>query len=349
MPPAQSTPPPFVSVIVPIRNERDFIEPCLRSLLDGTYPRDRMEVLVVDGGSDDGTLDVVQRLASEDSRIRILDNPLRFAATGWNVGIQNARGELLTRVDGHARVAPDFLERSVEALLAHPDAWCAGGPVRTVGTNFIGNVIGAAMSVPVGAGDAAYRLGTIEGYVQTILFGTYHKWVFDRIGLVDPTMTRTEDDDLHIRLRAAGGKMFITPRVQSTHYARGSLRQAARQYYQYGYWRIPVILKHGRPDTVRQIIPLLFVIAWIVLIVAALLWHPAAYALAGFTGLYLLALLAGAVMAIRARGLKAGIATPIVFPVLHFSYGIGSLWSLIRFVILRKPVAGDQGGTSLTR
>lgn len=340
---------PFVSVIIPVYNEMGFIEPCLQSLLNSTYPSDRLEILVIDGRSTDGTREYVADLAEKDPRIRLIDNPKRFLAPGINIGIRQARGEMLTRMDGHATAKPDFIQRSVQALREHPDAWCAGGPVNTVGTNFIGTVIGTAISVPVGIGGPAYRVGNVEGYVDTVLAGTYRREVFEKIGLLDERMIRTEDDDLHIRIHQAGGRIYITPKVRSNHLARNSLGKVTRQYYQYGYWRIPVILKHGKPATIRQTIPLLFLLGWIALIVSALIWHPLVYLLVGYAALYLLGLAVGAVMAIRKAGLKVGICTPIVFPLLHFSYGLGSLWATIRFIILRRPVAEDRGGTSLTR
>lgn len=340
---------PFVSVILPVYNEMGYVGPCLESLLNNTYPANRYEILVIDGRSTDGTREYIEALARQDARVRLIDNPRRFLAPGINIGIREARGELLTRMDGHGVAAPDFIERSVEALREHPDAWCAGGPVNTVARSFIGQVIATAIRVPVGIGGPAYRTGNVEGYVPTVLQGTYRREVFERIGLLDENMIRTEDDDLHIRLHQAGGRIYITPKVRSDHYARESLSKVARQYYQYGYWRIPIILKYGKPATLRQVVPLAFVLSWLALVVAALLWRPALYALVGLVGVYLLVLLAGAIMAMRKHSFLVGLCTPAVFPLLHFGYGLGSLLAVLRFVVLRKPVAGDQGGTSLTR
>jgi len=340
---------PFVSVIIPVYNEMGFIEPCIENLRKNTYPADRFEILIIDGQSTDGTREYVTGLADRDARIRLLDNPQRFLAPGINIGIRAARGELLTRMDGHATAHPGFIAASVAALQAHPDAWCAGGPINTIAKNFMGTVIGAAISVPVGIGGPAYRLGNLEGYVDTLHAGTYRREVFEKIGVFDENMIRTEDDDLHIRLHKAGGRIYITPKVQSDHYARDSLSKLARQYYQFGYWRIPVTLKHRTPGGLRRLIPLVFVLVWIAAITGALLWAPLLYPLLGLVAAYVLVLVLGAAMAIRRHSFLVGICTPIVYPVLHFSYGVGSLWAIIRFVLLCKPIAGDTGGTSLTR
>jgi len=118
---------PKVTVIVPSRNEAAFIEPCLRSILANDYPRDRTEVLVVDGQSTDGTADVVRRLAQEDPRVRLIENPRRVTPVAFNLGIAASTGDIVCIVGGHTAVAPDFISRSVRVLQEHPDAWVAGG------------------------------------------------------------------------------------------------------------------------------------------------------------------------------------------------------------------------------
>ncbi|HOB73940.1 MAG TPA: glycosyltransferase family 2 protein [Phycisphaerae bacterium] len=327
---------PLVSVVVAVRNEADFADRCLRSLLRGDYPPDRMEILVVDGMSNDGTRAIVERLAKEDSRIRLLDNPRRIVAAGVNVAIREARGEIITWLGGHAEYAPDFLSCSVRALMEHPEVWCVGGPIRTVAEGWVGRSIAAAMSTPVGVGNAMFRLGNYEGYVDTITFASYRRWVFDRIGLFDEELVRNQDDELNLRLVLAGGKIYMTPQIRSEYYPRTSLRKLARQYFQYGYWRIRTIQKHQRPATLRQIAPLLFVLTWLVLMTATLVWPPAGWGLLAFACLYALGLLAGAMDVARRTGIREALLSPVVFAILHFSYGLGSLKGLVSFVLLRR-------------
>lgn len=327
---------PFVSVVLPIRNEADFIERCLRSLLANDYPADRFELLVVDGQSDDGTRAIVQRLAAAEPRIRLLDNPQRIVPHAMNRGIREARGEIILRVDGHADVPPDFIRRNVEELQAHPEAWCVGGPVETVNETPIGRAIAGAMTSRVGVGNALFRLGNYEGYVDTLAFGAYRRWVFDRIGLFDEELVRNQDDELNLRIILAGGRIFMTPRIHSRYYPRTSLRKLAKQYFQYGFWRIRTIQKHRQPATLRQVVPLAFVLALILLAVAALLYPPAVWLLATYLGVYLLGLLAGTVDVGRRTGWRAALLAPVVFVILHFGYGLGSLKGVVWFLILRR-------------
>jgi len=340
---------PMVSIIIPVLNESKYIERCLRSLMNNTYEREKVEVLVFDGGSSDGTREIVSRLAEEDSRIRLLDNPERFIAPAFNRGINISRGEVIIRFDGHAEASRDYIQSNIEVLNEHPDVWCVGGPVQNVGENQMGKVIAASMSCLVGIGDARFRLGNYEGYVDTIMYGAYRKKGLVKVGPVDEFLIRTEDDDLHYRIRKAGGKFYLSAKIKSVYYSRGNLRKLWSQYFQYGYWRIPTIIKHGRPATVRQVVPMMFVLVWVVLIIGGLFWRPGWYGLAAYAFLYMLVVLCGVVLVSKNSGLAVGIASPLVFAILHFSYGLGSLCGIWRFCIRGGKGAREIGKLKITR
>lgn len=327
---------PLISVIVAVRNEADFIERCLKSVLTGDYPSHRLELLVVDGMSTDSTRDIVRSVAEQYSCVRLLDNSARIVASGVNIGIREARGDIITWLGGHSEYAPDFLRASVQALRDHPDAWCVGGPIRTIAAGPVGRAIAAAMSTPVGAGNAMFRLGGFEGYTDTATFASYHRWVFDRIGMFDEELVRNQDDELNLRVILGGGKIFLTPRIRSEYHPRASLGKLARQYFQYGYWRIRTIQKHRQPATLRQVAPLCFVLAWLLLLLGALVWGPARWALLGFAAAYGLGLMVGAMQVWRIAGLTEALFAPVVFSILHFCYGLGSLKGLIWFILLRR-------------
>ncbi len=338
---------PFVSVVLAVRNEADFIGRCVRSILDGDYPGDRMEVLVVDGMSDDGTREIVERLTREDLRVRLLENRARIVAAGVNIGIRESRGQVVTWLGGHAEYAPDFLARSVGALRAHPECWCAGGPIETVSETFVGKVTAAAMSTPVGVGNAMFRLGGYEGYVDTATFASYWRWVFDKIGLFDEELVRNQDDEFNARLIQQGGKIWLTPLIRSRYYPRTSLRKLWRQYFQYGTWRIRTIQKLGQPATVRQIVPLLFVVGLVACLVGAAVWRPLVWMLAAYVVLYGLGLLVGAWQVARQASIRCALFSPVVFMILHFGYGLGSLKGIWLFVIRKR--GGRHGDKSLSR
>ncbi|MEZ6127628.1 MAG: glycosyltransferase family 2 protein [Planctomycetaceae bacterium] len=326
---------PLVSVIVPIRNESGYIEGCLRSIQLSDWPTDRMEIVVVDGMSTDDTVEVVERMMRTDARIRLLTNPARVQTSAMNIGIREARGDIILRVDGHAEVLPDYVRNSVSELVRRPECWCVGGVVETINDTEIGHIIAAAQSCPVGVGNSRFRIGGDAGYADTVPFGAYWKWVFERIGLYDEELVRNEDDELNARLLQNGGKIFLTPRIRSRYFSRSTLRKLWNQYYQYGVWRIRTIQKRGSAS-LRYMVPMVFVTAAVAATAAAIL-SPALRPLSmAFALAYLTALLIGAVMVGRRTGFAGFLLAPVVFATLHFSYGFGSLFGIFWFGILRR-------------
>ncbi len=326
---------PFVSIIMPIRNEAEFIERAIQSILNNDYPPDKMEVLVVDGMSDDGTRDIVQRLSGEDRRIKLLDNPRRIIPSGLNIGIKACRGDIYTRIDGHAEVPPNFIGNSIKCLREHPEAWVVGGYIETIGLNYIGWAIAAAMSSPIGVGNARFRLGGYEGWVDTLAFGTHHKWILDKIGYFDEELPFNEDDEFNLRILLAGGKIWSSNSIRSRYFARGCLRKLWRQYFRYGFGRIRTLQKHKKVASFRQLVPLLFVTSLIVLSGAGFLWTLFWWLLDAQLVIYALGLLYGVVDVGRKAGWKYASPAPLIFTILHFAYGLGSLWGFIQFVIFR--------------
>jgi glycosyltransferase involved in cell wall biosynthesis len=326
---------PFITIIMPIRNEADFIEQALRSVLDNDYPAERMEILVVDGMSDDGTREIVAHQAKADSRIMMLDNPKRIAPAAMNIGIKAARGDLFIRIDGHVEIPADFITKSIRCLHEHPDAWVAGGYIKTVADSFVGQAIASAMRSPIGVGNSRFRLGDYEGWVDTLAFGAHHKWIVDKIGYFDEELVRNQDDEFNLRIINASGKIWMSKAIQSTYFSRGSLRKLWKQYFQYGFWRIRTLQKHKRPASFRQLVPLLFILSLLLTGLAGFLWKPLFILLAIEAALYMLVLLIGALDVGRKSGWQYAPIAPVVFAILHFAYGLGSLWGVARFSILR--------------
>jgi glycosyltransferase involved in cell wall biosynthesis len=326
---------PFVSIIMPIRNEADFIEGAIKSILNQDWPREQMEILVVDGMSNDGTREIVKKLSQSDERIKMLDNTRRIVPSAMNIGLRAARGDLFIRVDGHAEIAPDFIKESVKCLQEHPQAWVVGGHIETVADGFVGCVIASAMQSPIGVGNSRFRLGDYEGCVDTLAFGTHHKWIVDKIGYFDEELVRNQDDEFNLRIILAGGKIWMSKSIKSKYFSRGSLGKLWRQYFQYGFWRIRTLQKHKRPATLRQLIPLSFVLSLLMPGMAGFLWRPF-WVLLGFEAvLYLIGLLAGAFDVGRKAGWQYASLAPLVFIILHFGYGLGSLWGIIKFLVLK--------------
>jgi glycosyltransferase involved in cell wall biosynthesis len=326
---------PFVTIIMPIRNEADYIERALRNVLDNDYPTEKMEILVIDGMSDDGTRDIVANLSKQDNRIRMLDNPKLITPSAMNIGIKAAQGNLFIRVDGHVEIPADFISKSIRCLHEHPEAWVAGGYIKTVADSFTGKAIAEAMQSPIGVGNSRFRLGDYEGWVDTLAFGTHHKWIVDKIGYFDEELVRNQDDEFNLRIILAGGKIWMSKSIRSTYFSRGSLGKLWKQYFQYGFWRIRTLQKHKRPASFRQLVPLLFILSLLLLGLAGFLWKPFWIILAIEAALYLLGLVIGTIDVGNKSGWRYTLFAPAVFVILHFAYGLGSLWGVIRFSILR--------------
>lgn len=326
---------PFVSIIMPVRNEAGFIKQAIESILQNDYPAEKMEIIVVDGMSDDGTRKIVKELAENDKRIRLLDNPKRIVPTAMNIGLKAAKGDLFIRIDGHCKIAKDFIKNSVQEIKNHPDAWVVGGYIETVCNSYIGKAIAAAMQSPIGVGGARFRLGNYEGWVDTLAFGTHHRWILDKIGYFDEELVRNQDDEFNLRIIQAGGKIWLSKAIKSKYYSRPSLIKLWRQYFQYGFWRIRVLQKHKRPATRRQIVPLLFVLSIILLFIAGLLHNIFWNILLLELVVYTLGLIIGAIGVAKKAGIRYAIIAPVVFFILHFAYGLGSIWGIIQFIILK--------------
>jgi glycosyltransferase involved in cell wall biosynthesis len=332
------SPPPLVSILIPCRNERKHIIPCLDSILASDFPLDALEVLVVDGMSEDGTRAIVERYTERHSGIRLLYNAKRTTPSALNIGISEARGAIIVRMDAHAQYPPNYIADLV-GWLQRSGADNVGGACVTLpgDATSTARAIAAALAHPFGIGNAHFRLGTVEPRkVDTVPFGCFRREVFQRVGLFDEDLVRNQDDEFNLRLLRAGGRVLLVPGVVSFYYARRSLRQLARMYFQYGYFKPLVVRKVRGVMTTRQLAPALLVST---LLVTAFLgpWLGAARVVFSLTlGGYVAADLAVAAAIARRSGLRVGLVASTVFPVLHFAYGVGYLMGVVDFLIRRK-------------
>ncbi|MGV3527158.1 MAG: glycosyltransferase family 2 protein [Candidatus Sericytochromatia bacterium] len=324
--------PPLISIIVPIRNEARYISRCLDSLLAQDYPAEQIEIWVVDGRSDDGTREQVLAYAARDARIQLVDNPEQTAPYAMNYGLDQVRGEVVVRVDGHCTLASNYLSRAV-ALLEETGYACVGGPLTSVGESPWAQAIALAMSSPFGVGNARFRYSQTAGEVDTLAFGAYRREVLDAVGRFNPALTRNQDDEYNYRLRAAGHRLYLSPELQSVYYTRSNLTSLWRQYFQYGYWKIRVLRDHPGSVQARHLIPAAFVATLVGGIGAAVGGgRKGRLALASFLGLYgSAALVFGLKRTAQQRRYLPGVLA--AFPVLHLAYGCGfwrGLWALVR-------------------
>jgi succinoglycan biosynthesis protein ExoA len=339
---------PFVSVVIPVRNEQGFIARTLEGILAQDYPVDRIEVLVADGMSDDQTRRIVMGYEARFPRVRMIDNPRRVTPSGLNAAIAAARGSIVCRIDGHCEVAPDFVTQNVQLLQEHPEAWIVGGPIVHDGRGPFGQAAAIAMSHPLGVGLARHRFPNFEGYVETVQFPAFRRWVFDRIGVFDTALVRTEDDELNYRVMLAGGKMYVSPRVRYVYYVRERAAQLFRQYFQYSFWRIPVLRKHKRPTTVRQMIPLLFFLALAALFVVGVWLDQPLIAAAlpvGYSG----AMMWLGLSYIRSSGWLVASLVPVAVVTMHLAYAAGMGYGILAALFRLRAWELDGSMSALSR
>jgi len=320
---------PSVSVVIPMLNEAASTGALLDGVLAQDYPRGRLEVLVVDGDSRDGSAAAVEAYAARDPRVRLLHNPRRIVPTALNIAIRAARGEIVCRVDGHTRVAPDYVRVGVETL-QRTGADNVGGAMHAVGGGWFGDAVAVATGSRFGIG-SYFHYGTDERAVDTVYLGMWPRRVFERVGLFDEELVRNQDDEFNYRLRKAGGRIVLTPGMRSWYQNRQSLTGLVRQYYEYGLWKVRVLQKHPRQMSWRHFVPPALVAGLAALTALGSLSPRAALAARTLFGVYAAAVLSvSAGLALR-RGLRAWLATALAFMSIHMAWGAGFVNGLMTF------------------
>jgi GT2 family glycosyltransferase len=329
---------------MPVRNELTSLARALNSVLTQDYPSDRIELLIVDGMSDDGTREFLLQIMEQRGqprnnqpldvaysgyKINVLDNPARVVPNGLNMGLGQARGRVIIIVSGHCEIASDYVSRCVK-VMEETGADCVGGPMVTKGETRIAHAIALAQSSFFGVGGVAFRTGRDKPcQVDTVAFGAYRREVFDQIGCFDEELIRNQDDELNFRLTQAGGKIWLDPSIQSVYYSRASLRSLWTQYFRYGFYKVRVIQKRGAIPSWRHLVPGTFVMGLGGCLFLSLAYLQPFWALS-VAGAYLPVL--GVVSVWMARkDWRTFLLLLLAFLTLHLGYGTGFLWGLWRW------------------
>lgn len=326
---------PFVSLVLPAKNEEAYIGECMRTLLAQQYPKDRYEIIVVDGNSSDRTVDIVDSFRQDGGpEIVTLSNPKSIVPISMNMGIKAAKGQYIVRIDAHSTYEADYVQKAVE-FLEKTDAANVGGPMIAKGTSYVGRAISYIHHSPFGLGGGKFHDGQYSGYVDTVYLGAFRKEIFDAVGLYDERLVRNQDIELNARIRKRGYKIFLTPEIKSTYYNRSSIRGLWQQNYKNGYWN--VITKALNPDALswRHFIPLLFVLSILTGLLLSFSWIGQ-FMLAGALGSYALANILFSLRLGRQHGWHYVPVLMLCFAALHFSYGLGSLISLLKGNLFRQ-------------
>lgn len=336
---------PCVSIVLPIRNEEDYIVGCLDSILANDYPHDKYEILVVDGMSTDRTRQIVKNYIEHNQNIKLIDNPRKIRVTANNIGIRAAKGGIIISMDAHTLYEPDYIRQCVVSLQTSGAA-NVGGLQKAVGTSYLTKGIALAVSSPFGTGDTEFRYLNKEKYVDTVYLGTWYKKTLEEIGLFNENCGRVGDYELNYRIRKANGKILLSPKIKCRYFVRGSWLKLAKQYFTNGMWRLFIIVTH--PDSIRwrHLAPPLLIL-WLLLspimsIFGLPLWWLPITLYSLFT----------IVSSLRISLSKGIIFFPVLIPtlwILHICMGLGIISGVfkfgvpkIRFKMILKDILGKK-------
>lgn len=322
---------PFVSIIIPVRNEEKHIGDCLEYIIRQAYPKDKMEILLIDGMSEDKTRDIVSEYARKQDAVGgvpiiLKENPKRTPYAGVNIGVKEAKGEIIARIDARVILPRNYLVKCIETLL-QTGAWNVGGVQQQIGKSLIQKAIALAVNNWFGSGGAAFRSGKKGGFVDTVYLGCFRREVFDRLGLFDESgPIISEDAEMNYRIRKIGGKVYLNKEIIVQYWAKENLRSLWRQYFIYGGAKAHTFLRLKRFTASRQAAPLIFLCILFVFPILSLwntiflfLWVTAiaSYLLVDFFVSFLLSLKSGE-FSFFPRLL-------VIFPCIHFSWALGFL------------------------
>ena len=332
----------YISIIIPILNEKNYIENCLISVLKSDYSKEKMEILLIDGGSDDGTLEIIQKFQEEFSFIKLLRNPKKIVPISMNIGIKEAKGDYIIRLDAHADYPVNYFSKLIE--------WHQKLDADNVGTTIVtkvknktlkANSIKEILSHKFGVGDSDFRTGIKDvKEVDTVPFGCYKKEVFEKYGLYDERLVRNQDIELNKRIINGGGKIYLIPDVQCTYYARENFKALAKNNFSNGYWNIltAYYTKTLNSLSLRHFIPLIFLLMLVLPLIFSFFIPKFIYVTLLSLGSYL-ALVIMTSLKVREENNSFYYLVGSFFT-LHFSYGFGSLVGI--FFLLGNYIKGDR-------
>jgi succinoglycan biosynthesis protein ExoA len=349
-----------ISIIVACRNEIIYIRRFLDSLLAQDMAGISWEAVLADGLSDDGTREILDEYSSKNPQLRVLSNPGRIVSTGLNAAIRAARGDIIIRMDAHSWYAPTYSRLCIETL-QRTTADYVGGPVLAQAEGVLPRAVTAAFHSRFATGGASrFRESDYEGWVNTLPFGAWRKTTLEKIGLFDESLVRNQDDELNIRLLRAGGRIWQTPSLSSWYSPRSTLSKLFHQYFQYGFWQVPVLRKHSNLSSWRKLVPVAFVLVHVIAAAALILaaangsswFQPILFAWLTLLIVYLFLDLVASLLAARRNGWDTLPYLPIIFCIYHFSFGAGFLLGFLRLALPEGKAFSttvDSAWTRLTR
>jgi succinoglycan biosynthesis protein ExoA len=319
-----------VSVIVPCYNEQARITQLLDSIHGQTFPLNEVEVIIADGLSTDATRTRIADFCSRhpELEVRVVDNNRRIIPAALNKAIEASQGVFIIRMDAHSTPDRNYIQRCVNGLEEGfgdnvGGIWKIAPGAKT----WMAKAIALAVSHPLAAGDARYRIGGAAQQVDTVPFGAFHKRLISKIGPYDESLLSNEDYEFNARIRRSGGRVWLDPSIWSVYYARATLKELARQYWRYGYWKAQMLRKYPHTLRWRQILPPFFVLALIVIGLLSFVFQLARWLFAIIVIPYVIIVLGvGISMSLKQKQPLLAVGMPLAVATIHFSWGTAFLW-----------------------
>lgn len=328
-----------VSIIVPVLNEKKYIKEFIESVLRQDFDKNFMEVLLIDGISKDGTRDIIKNYCKKYDFIKILDNIKKDIPNALNIGVKNAQGKYIIRMDAHTYYYPDYISNCIEKIQTG-NYQNVGGPTVVGYKNRMQKIIAEAHYSPFALGGGKNHNINYEGLADTVQFGTFEKDYLLKMGLYDENIKFAEDDDLNFKIIENGGKIFITPKIKFIYYPRDNLISLFIQYFKYGMWKIAVIKKHKKPARISHLVPICFVIFLVFFPIISIFSKHVYFFTLGVLFLYIFLDL---IFSFKKNSLYNFFDKLILFFthfIIHISYGIGNIYGIFKF--FKKSFSNEQ-------
>ena len=308
---------PKVAVVIPAKNAEKTLEKAFVSVLN-QKTEEQIEVCIAVAPSEDSTLDVAKRIELDNENVTLVENPSGETPAGLNLAITNTQAPVIVRLDAHAELEEEYISTALETL-KKTGAANVGGKQNPVGATPFEKAVGIAISSRFGAGDARFRTGGEEGEVDTVYLGVFDRNSIENVGLFDESLIRNQDAELNWRLRETGKKIWFQPELIASYKPRSTLKELAKQYYDYGKWRRHVVSIHPRSIKLRQLIPPLNSLVFLLGTIFGFFWVPSL----GFPVLYIAGIFF--VTTVKSKTVTDFIYLLIIFPTIHFSWTAGFL------------------------
>ena len=317
-----------ISVIIVVRNEANYIVECIKSI-ERQFSSYDWELLIVDGCSEDNTLQLAtEYLKDKHFSYKFLKNIKKTLAPGWNLGISEARGNFVIRPDAHATLHPDYIQKGVEFLETHSEITAVGGILETKARTNIGQVIKIALSSRIGVGNSSFRTGVKSGITDTAVYAVYRKAIFKQVGLFNESLVRHQDNDMHNRIKAVGGKFYLNTEMQADYYCRDSIKKLSAQMFNIGKY-LPDVMLSGALS-LRHFIPAPF---YLCIIMGSILgiWIKFIGWLTGCVFMIYLLLILGDCISNTIKLKKIDLLLNLfIIPLIHFCYAAGTFWGVLK-------------------